>query len=600
MNLRVWAAATLAALLAFAAGAQEPETPDVPAGDATIRGRLVSKDAKVGGALVILYSLTTEGEPGLRRGNADADGNFVFEKVSRDPSLVYLVGARVGGVPFGARAQFPPDQREVAVEIPVSLPSEDASRLARADVRLRFGIGCTHLRVQQTHVLRNDSDRVLYVPPEHRESARPLLEAALPAGAEGFELMLAAGAESVDRKDDRLRFWGPLHPGRHEVEWAYGLPLADQVAVNLPVPDGASELRVLTPVGPLRAHAKGLRADGERTLPDGRYAVQSAGKIAPGGSIALAIDVPSNAAPERRPKVEEARLWLELDDVALDVSEEHIVKVDGDEPVDSGGGVPLLCLPLPADAHDLRFATSTLEFGPTRDPSGALAIHGPLPAGQSSLALRYRLASNPGVMRFTRTFGNEVPLLQVLVADTGVMADGPRLHRKRPIVTEDRIYLPLESFGVAPQEEILVTLDPLPARSGGASGLASGVVLLGALGALVFLAAPLRRGDGEALPERESASAFERESIYRAIDALDEDLETGKVSGEDHAQMRAALRARAVALLAREREQAASAGAAPASAFVPDAAPCRGCGAKLRAADRFCSQCGAPRGDLPA
>ena len=164
MNLRVGVAATLAALLALAAGAQEPETPDVPAGDGSVRGRLIAKDAApVSGALVILYSLTPEGEPGLRRGHADASGNFAFEQVSRDPGLVYLVGARVSGVPFGARAVFAPDQREVAVEIEVSLASEDASKLPPADVRLRFGIGCTHLRVQQTHTLRNDTGHVLYV-----------------------------------------------------------------------------------------------------------------------------------------------------------------------------------------------------------------------------------------------------------------------------------------------------------------------------------------------------------------------------------------------------------------------------------------------------
>jgi hypothetical protein len=124
------------------------------------------------------------------------------------------------------------------------------------------------------------------------------------------------------------------------------------------------------------------------------------------------------------------------------------------------------------------------------------------------------------------------------------------------------------------------------------------VVLLGALGALAFLAAPLRSGDHRPLPPRESTAAWERESIYRAIDALDEDLETGKVSADDHAQMRSALRARAVAVLARERAQEAEVSATPA--FTPDAAPCRGCGAKLRLADRFCSQCGAPRGDMPA
>jgi hypothetical protein len=74
--------------------------------------------------------------------------------------------------------------------------------------------------------------------------------------------------------------------------------------------------------------------------------------------------------------------------------------------------------------------------------------------------------------------------------------------------------------------------------------------------------------------------------VYRAVEALDEDFETGKLSPDDHARMRAELRARAVALLQAERS-----GDAPQ----PDAAPaCPGCGAALRGTDRFCSQCGSP------
>jgi len=189
-----------------------------------------------------------------------------------------------------------------------------------------------------------------------------------------------------------------------------------------------------------------------------------------------------------------------------------------------------------------------------------------------------------------RSFASEVPLLQVFVADTGLRVDSPRMHRKRPVITEDRVYLELEAFSLKPGEEVAISLAPLPARGGPARALAVGVVLLGALGAGAFLLAPLRSGILPITPPQETSAAAERESLYRAIDALDEDLETGKLTPQDHADMRAGLRARAVASLASERSRATRVAA-------PEPAPhaCASCGAALRPDDRFCSQCGARR-----
>src|SRR5262249_170004 len=147
----------------------------------------------------------------------DAKGAFRFEGVSPDPGMVYLVGTRIGGVPFGSRARFVGGQHELTLDIAVSEPIRDASRITLEDVRLRLAQGCTHPPVQQALALRNASSHVIYIPPEQREGAQPLLEAALPAGAEGFELTLAAGADDVERSGEKLRFWGPLHPGRHEL-----------------------------------------------------------------------------------------------------------------------------------------------------------------------------------------------------------------------------------------------------------------------------------------------------------------------------------------------------------------------------------------------
>lgn len=584
--------------LALAAARAQETTPDVPAGDAAIRGRLVpTADEHVADAPVILYSLSPSGDPGLRSTRSDADGAFAFEGISGDPQVVYLVGARVGGVPFGTRARFEPGERLQRVELAVSAPTQSLAMREVGDVRLRLERGCTHLRVQQSQTLRNDSERVIHIPTERRAEATPIFTAALPQGAEGFEPLLSAGADGLERSGDSLRYWGPLHPGEHEVEWGYGLPLRDSLALRVVLPDGAPRIQLLTPVGGLRAEAPGLVAEGEHALPSGAHALETAGPLAPGGALELRIELASLPEP-RAPRVEEARLWLELDDAALDVSEQHLLRVEGEESLEAVGGAPLLCVPLPADARGLRFATGTLGLGLTRDPSGALALHGPIPPGETSLALRYRLPSGGRSTRLVRSFASHVPLLQVFVADTGLLAKSPRLHRKRPIVTEDRIHLQLEAFGIEPGEEITLTLEPLPARHAAAGALASGAVLVGALSALVFLAAPLRSASEEVAAEvatgRESESAIEREALYRSIDALDEDLETGKLSAEDHASLRSALRARAVALLAAERagEQRA-----------PPAPGCPSCGAAVRAADRFCSHCGARQptpGDAPA
>lgn len=595
MIRRLGLAAALAALALGAAQAQAQEVvpPDVPAGDATLRGRLVSAGgARAADALVILYSLSPQGEPGLRSTRSDAQGAFAFEQISGDPGIVYLVGARVGGIPYGVRAVFAPGEREHRVEIAVSEPSDDLSRLSRGDVRLRVERGCTHLRVQQSHELQNDSGRVIYVPPEQRADAQPLLQARLPQGAEGFESLASAGGDGLERAGDALRFWGPLHPGRHEVEWGYGLPQQTTLPLRIELPDGAPGVALLLPAG-ASARGAGLVAEGERALPSGRHALYQAGRIAAGGAIEAQLEIPEAPAGPR-PRVEEARIWLELDDVALDVSEQLALRVDGEQALESDGSGPLLCLPLPGEAQGLRFATGTLGLGLTRDPSGALALHGPIPPGEQTLALRYRLAAGDGVTRLTQRFPTGLPLLQVLVADTGLRAHSPRMHRRRPIVTEDRLYLQLEAFALEPGEEVTISLEPLPARRAPGRALALGVVVLGALAAGAYLLAPLR---GEAARSAESepepAAQVERESLYRAIEALDEDLETGKLTPQDHAEMRATLRARAVALLASERERARS---APAPA--PQPAVCARCGATRRPGDRFCSQCGAKQ-DAP-
>lgn len=584
------AAATALLCLCLAAGAAaQSGTPGPPPGDASVQVRLVHEAGpeRVAGVEVILYSLSATGEPGLRRERTDDGGRVRFEGLSNDPHVVYLVGTRIDGVPFGSRFAFGKDEREREVEIAIAQPTRDVTALEPGGLRVRLEPGCGDLRIHQLHALENASGRVIHVPPEEREGAQPLLEVELPEGASEIETPLGAGEEGFERDGRRLRYWGPLYPGPQQLEFGYGVPFERAGELLLGLPGGATGVELLTPGDELEVRAEGFEPAGELPLPAGIYALRRRGPLAPGAGLALAI----RGLPQAQPaapglSLAESQLWLELDDAALDVSEQHSLRQDGEEALAPRSAGPLLCLPLPPDAQDVRFGTASLELGLSRDPGGALAVRGPLPPGESVLSLRYRLPVRSEPVRFERRFELPVGLLTVLVADTGILPTSPRLHKRRPVRTEDRAFLHLEAFAIAPDESVELELEHLP-RPGPTSTLAStGIVFGFALAALAFLAAPLgTSAPPEGEPPRESSAAIERQAVYEAIEALDEDFETGKLSSADHARMRDELRRRAVALLQAERD----AQSAPRPATPSD---CPQCQAKVRPGDRFCAQCG--------
>jgi hypothetical protein len=592
-------AAALAALFAAAAGAQPlaaEAPPDVPPGPAAIRGQIQhpTRPEAASDVRVVLYALTADGEAGVRQTHSDASGAFAFEGISNDPHTVYLVGARTGEVPYGTRVTFAGGELVQHVELVLSDPTSSASGVVGGEVVLRAVRGCTHLRVRHAHMLRNDADLVVYVPREEREGREPLLSVELPENALGFESLMGSG-DGVEREGRLVRFWGPLHPGTQQIEFGYGVPLAhDAGSVRVGLLGGAPAVSILVPQGDARLSSTrtAIRTDVDVSL-DGRlYQVSEFGPVAAGGQVAFDVSLRTqDPSPLQTPAT---RLWLEVDDAAVDVSEQHQIEVVGAAPLTSPSGAPLLCIPLPTDAEDLRFGSDTLEWGLSRDPSGALAVSGPIPPGESQLAMRYRVPVTSDAITFERSFSTRVPLLSVLVEDTGIVPITERLHRRRPIRTEDRSYLHLEGFAIEPGESVTLHLQRLR-RGGGVSALAAaGFVGLAALLAIGYLTGPLRSDAQHAHPP-EAEQSVELEAVYRAVEALDEDFETGKLSPDDHARMRAELRARAVAVLQAERS-----GAVPK----PQAAPgCPDCGAALRGADRFCSQCGArlegPRQPVP-
>jgi len=619
----VRAAVAVLVLLAARAGAQHEgvaprDVPDVPSGPATLEGEVKHDEdpARAARVEVMLYALPPGGSPGLRRTTTDASGHFAFQNISNDPQVSYLVGARYAGLPFpGTRASFASGELKKRVTIPIGEAGDDPTAVAVAESELRLAWLGARIGVDEVHKLENRGARTFYVPAERRKDARPAFETRLPAGAQDFSIPFGVAPEGLVHEGDAVRFYGPLYPASwtalgsdQGLSFHYALPVpegagrpgARPLEIRKQFPSGAKRVVVAVPVGGPTPHIPGAReekapapAEGEERA-ERRFVVD---RVAPGASIAIALELPATRTDPDALALDETRIFLELDDAALQVREEHHFQVGGDTPVVGAAGRPLLSIPLPAGAADLRFDRDVFAWGLQADGHGGVELEGPLPAGASDLELAYDLpVPQPGgPISFERRFGRALPLLSIYVADTGLRLDSDRLHRRRPVATSDRTYLHLEAFEVEPGESVRLELEPLRAAPAPPRGVTLLLVALAAAALFAFLAAPLRRARAEgSADEIEDPAWRERDAVYDALRDLEHDHETAKVSDEDYAAMRQQLRARAAALIREER------GPAPLRP-VPAAPParfCKQCRASTSPGDRFCAQCGAALGRL--
>jgi hypothetical protein len=601
--------------LAGVASAQAP-APDVPPGPARIEGVVLRAEngAPVTGAEVALYALTAEGVPGLRRATSDAQGRFVFEHVASDPAIGWLVGARFRGVAFpGGRVAFAPGETLAKIEVRVDEPTRDPREIRVSEQRIRLLREPGGLRVIETLALQNHAANTYYVPADARAGARPAVSSALPARASHFEMPLGVIPEGLVQHGKELRWYGPVLPGAQELSWSWTIPGATPSAANAPerfafalhVP-ARTERLVLVIADPDATLEAAELSGPESVQLDGRSVRRWTLEAPPAGALPLKLSLPAARVVPGAVSVSEVRAVVQLDDAALDVSETHTLRIDGDTHVLGTVEAPLLRISLPEGAAQLRFGSDApgLELAP--HPAGGLAVIGSAAPGEARVDLAYQLAQGEPPTRLVRTLATRTPVLSIFVADTGRLAPRTeRLHRRRPLRTNDLTYLHFEAFEVEAGETVELELGALPGRAQGQEKLALGLVLAAAAAAAWLLTRPLRgplatEVDRSPAGAELGASRREREALYEAIRDLDHDHETGKVAAEDHVRLRDDLRARATALLAEERaaerssEPVRKPGSSGRAASGGERSnTCLACGAPAEAAHRFCAHCGA-------
>ncbi|HME70019.1 MAG TPA: zinc ribbon domain-containing protein [Myxococcota bacterium] len=600
------AATLLIALAAASAHAQHTgfTATDVPAGPASIHGKVVHSERPeaAAGVEVVLYALPSSGVPGLRRTQTDASGAFAFEGISNSPEVAYLVGARFANIPFpGSRIAFAQGETDRATEVRIADPTTDPSAVSVVESKLRLDRSAAGLAVVETHELRNAGKQVVFVPAPARSKAKPAFAADLLPGAKDLTHPLGMKPDGLVDRPGGLAFFGPIYPGEQELTFSYDVPLdaAGARVLEKRFPSAAKRVLVLASEAVGALHAPGFVPTESVKDEDKSYRALEAKRVPEGATLDLALDLPPMRAEPSALSVTEVRLVLDVDDAAVTVQEEHALQVSEGPPLLGSSAQPLLWIPLPAGAQDVRFAAETSAVGLVPDSRGGLDVIGPLPAGESSLRIQYRVPVQEGAVALDRPFGAAFPLLSVFVADSGITADSERLHRRRPVRTEDRAYLHLEAFEIAPGETVPLRLAALPPAAGVPAVAEMLLVALLAAAAVAILARPVLRPRSVALEAMQATPDHrERDSLYSALRDLEDDFETGKVAEPDYRTLREELRGRALALLQVERDaertasERARAPQAPSGPSSP--ALCRACGAVPRPEDRFCGRCGAP------
>ena len=603
-------AGLLLAALLLAAPVMAQEVPDLPPGSGTLRGRVVhaATGDPVPGAEVVLYALTAQGVPGLRRTTSAADGAFTIENISNDPAISYLLGAQHQGIPFpGARVNFAAGQTEANADIRLTELTADPSAVSAETVEIRLRRDAQGLRVMQATQLANAGAATYSVPKDARTLANAAFEATLPSGAAGFQMPLGVIPDGIRREGDLVRYYGPVYPGVHDLSWTYTLAPEStdgdrqRFVVEGRIPE-RSALRLLVPEGLGPVSSDTLTAAGEPELADGTPHTRYSGS---GGRFRIEISPPPARIDPGAIRISEAQAILDVDDAAIAVRETVSLEVSGSGVVLGTESRPLVHLRIPEGASDVRFASDASGANLIPHPEGGLAAVGTTGPGSWRIEIRYQLPVEALPIRFERHFDQRIPRFSLFVGDTGEWApSSDRMHRRRPVNTGDLTYLHLEAFEVAPHESVGVSLDRLAPRSRSAGTIA----LLGSVGlgliAVLWLSIPLWVARDLERPEEELSSARrEREGVIAAIRDLDHDFETGKISADDHAEMRDALRAQAIDLLRRERageaEQSAPIDVGEPAPAAPATTVCVSCDAELEPAHRFCPQCGTPRAEDP-
>jgi hypothetical protein len=591
-----------------AASAQHPgvsgSAPPPPSGPGVLTVEVVhaTDAAEAGGITIALYALSPDGSPGLASGVTNLEGIARFSGLSTNPGIVYLVGVRYQGIPFGERVTFAAGEADARIDIKILSPTDQITDVRVEELRLRLDWMGDQLVVREILRLKNAGQKVIRLPAA--DTDRSIVTRRLTPEASDFSAGSNAVDEGINFENGMVRFTGPLYPGEQDIEYRYSLPLPNEgQGFRVPI-----ELALATPRLVVVAGTDGLKIDGPGFVDSSSLLTDSGqtlktwtrDRLRAGEVVELELSLPARRQGLGFLTIPRSDIWIEVDDTQLTAKIEIEIEIPPGAPVAGTLETPLLSVSIPKGATLQGVAPEAEALGLNPRDHGGFDVLGPIGPGKTSLGYAYLMPAGREGVQLDMRFPAEVQTLNILIADTGLALDSRRLHRRRPFRSGTRNYLHREAFNIRPNE--IVDLELVPIREEGFSrNTAVALTIAAAAAGAFFLFAPLRTTARREVEGLSPAAVIrtQREAVYTAIHDLDHDFETAKLEEQDYQAMRSQLRAEAIALLRAEQEAdakpvSAKGGDSLASAADPQATSefCPHCGGNVSANWRFCTHCG--------
>jgi hypothetical protein len=246
---------------------------------------------------------------------------------------------------------------------------------------------------------------------------------------------------------------------------------------------------------------------------------------------------------------------------------------------------PALRIPLFPGHSEVRTEMGPLPRGFQLGAS-EVELRGPIYPGDGEIELSYEIDTGSRDLKTELRIPEPLERLDIYVRDVGIRVDAGPLHPARAVRDGHDFYQHYAGFELEAGTRIPLHIRSLPEPRPPAAWPRFLVAALLAGGCVLFVGWPVTRRAEGTEDESEDPEAAEKQRLFAALEDLEHDYETGKLTTEDHDRLREELRSDTLSVLARMR-------GAQAEPEPADERRCS-CGRPLRPDDRFCSGCGRP------
>ena len=268
----------------------------------SISGSVVnaSPDAEAVAGIPVVLHMQGETDYDNKTTITDNNGNFTFDGIIYDPSVIYGVSVRYQDALYGAEVSMANGAANaVTLQVYDAVYEQDVIRVGSASLLFADADRITRT-VSALEIVKvvNDSDYT-FVPGSGGPMS--LLRFGLPPGAEGLQVdtrLLGADIVQVDRG---FAVIGSVPPGEHDLMFTYSFPYdGTQTAYTKNFPFGADSLRVLSPNEVLTLASDDIGAPESVTIGERPYQLIETANIERGSRIEVRLsDLPQTTLADR-------------------------------------------------------------------------------------------------------------------------------------------------------------------------------------------------------------------------------------------------------------------------------------------------------------